>query len=78
VQVKNKPCMIYILMRLIPWKQSHGSETMTTGTGQLDKKRSIWIGQSDGADWRTGQLGLDREDWAAWTSKDMTAVTGES
>jgi hypothetical protein len=30
--------MIYILMRLIPWEQSHGSETMTTGTGQLDKK----------------------------------------
>jgi hypothetical protein len=25
VQVKNKPCMVYTIMRLIPWKQSHGS-----------------------------------------------------
>jgi hypothetical protein len=28
VQVKNKPCMVYTVMRLIPWKQSHGSETV--------------------------------------------------
>jgi hypothetical protein len=27
MQVKNKPCMIYTVMRLIPWKQSHRSET---------------------------------------------------
>jgi predicted anti-sigma-YlaC factor YlaD len=29
VQVKNKPCVIYTIMLLIPWKQSHGSETIT-------------------------------------------------
>jgi hypothetical protein len=28
VQVKNKPCVVYTVMRLIPWKQSHGSETV--------------------------------------------------
>jgi hypothetical protein len=27
VQVKNKPCVIYIVMRLIPWIQSRGNET---------------------------------------------------
>jgi hypothetical protein len=27
VQVKNKPCVVYTVMHLIPWKQSHGSET---------------------------------------------------
>ncbi len=28
VQVKNKPCVVYTVMHLIPWKQSHGSETL--------------------------------------------------
>jgi hypothetical protein len=28
VQVKNKPCMVYTVMRLIPWRQSYGSETV--------------------------------------------------
>jgi hypothetical protein len=28
VQVKNKPYVIYTVMHLIPWKQSHGSETL--------------------------------------------------
>jgi hypothetical protein len=28
VQVKNKPCMIYTVMRLIPWKQTRGSKTV--------------------------------------------------
>jgi hypothetical protein len=27
VQAKNKPCVVYTVMHLIPWKQSHGSET---------------------------------------------------
>ncbi len=27
VQVKNKPCVVYTVMRLIPWKHSHGSVT---------------------------------------------------
>jgi hypothetical protein len=66
VQVKNKPCMIYILMRLIPWKQSHGSEKMTTGTGQLKKKvsldRSVWWGRLDNRSAWTGQRGLGGRD----------------
>jgi hypothetical protein len=28
VQVKSKPCVVYTVMRLIPRKQSHGSETV--------------------------------------------------
>jgi hypothetical protein len=35
VQVKNKPCVVYTIMHLIPWKQSHGSKT-----GTADKCRS--------------------------------------
>jgi hypothetical protein len=27
VQVKNKTCVVYTVMRLIPWKRSQGSET---------------------------------------------------
>jgi hypothetical protein len=27
MQVKNKPSVVYTVMRLIPWKQSHGSKT---------------------------------------------------
>ncbi len=30
VQVKNKPCIIYKVMHLIPWKQYHGSKTRDT------------------------------------------------
>ncbi len=26
--VYSKPCVVYTVMRLIPWKQSHGSETI--------------------------------------------------
>ncbi len=33
VQVKNKPCMVYSVMRLIPWKISHGRETITSIMG---------------------------------------------
>ncbi len=28
VQVKNKPCVIYTVMRLIPWIQSRASKTI--------------------------------------------------
>jgi hypothetical protein len=28
VQVKNKPCVLYTIMRLIPWIQTHGSNTI--------------------------------------------------
>ncbi len=28
VQVKNKPCMIYTVMSIIPWIQPRGSETI--------------------------------------------------
>ncbi len=29
VQVKKKPCVVCTIMGLIPWKRSHGSETIT-------------------------------------------------
>ncbi len=32
VQVKNKPCVVYTIMGLIPWKRSHGSETLSAIT----------------------------------------------
>jgi hypothetical protein len=28
MQVKNKPCVVNIIMRLIPWKSPRGSETL--------------------------------------------------
>jgi hypothetical protein len=31
VQVKNKPFVVNIIMRLIPWKRPRGSETPTVG-----------------------------------------------
>ncbi len=35
MQFKNKPCVIYTVMRLIPWIQSQGRETGTMSQDKL-------------------------------------------
>jgi hypothetical protein len=36
-KLKINHCVIYIVMRLIPWKQSHGSETYLEATANFVK-----------------------------------------
>jgi hypothetical protein len=56
VQVKNKPCMVYTVMHLIPCKQFHGSETLTKCCLHLMVLRTVSkcdrIPTRGKADWR--------------------------
>jgi hypothetical protein len=36
--LKNKPCVVYTIMRLIPWKRSHGSKTLIYCTNRKQHK----------------------------------------
>jgi hypothetical protein len=43
VQVKNKPCVVNIVMHLIPWKSPRGSETIsTTPDEEVDHDIKCW------------------------------------